>query len=189
MLNQNNQTNTNINTTDKKTKDKIYRTNKISKAINDDNKRNLKYLEQEGEGYLIPENENEKTLRVTQDYLKKNLPKYNTDNIFELGLESGPYSIDFSKNGTHLLLAGEKGHIAMMDWREKNLECEIQVSEKIRTACFLNNDTMFAVAQRKKLYIYDRQGIELHNLDYHNYPKYLEYLPYHFLLVSGLKNK
>merc|ERR1711957_269524 len=177
-----------IHSTDKKTNDKINRQNKINKSINTDNIRNLRYLEQENEGYLIPENDHEKTLRVSQDYLKQNLPKYNTDNIFELGLESGPYSIDYSKNGTHLLLAGEKGHIAMMDWREKTLECEIQVNEKVRAACFLQNDQMFAVAQRKSMYIYDRQGIELHNLDYHNYPKYLEYLPYHFLLVSGLKN-
>ncbi len=174
---------------DKKINDKVKRNNKISKAVTDDNRRNLKYLEQENEGYLIPENENEKTLKISQDYLKENLPKYNIDNVFDLNLESGPYFVNFTKNGSHLLLAGEKGHVAMMDWREKNLECEVQVGEKIRSACFLHNDTMFAVAQRKKLFIYDRQGIEIHNLDYHPHPKYLEYLPYHFLLVSGLKNK
>lgn len=174
---------------DKKINDQIKRNQRISKVITDESKRNLRYLEQENEGYLVPENEREKTLKITQDYLKENLPKYNIDNVFDLNLQSGPYSLDFSKNGTHLLLAGEKGHVSMMDWREKSLECEIQVGEKIRAACFLHNETMFAVAQRKKLFIYDRQGIELHNLDYHPYPKYLQYLPYHFLLVSGLKNK
>ena len=173
---------------DKKLNDKLKRTSKISHAISKDNKRNVKYLDQENDGYLLAE-ENEKTLKISQDYLKENLPKYNIDNVFDLNLESGPYSLDFSKNGSHLLLAGEKGHVALMNWREKNLECEIQVGEKIRTACFLHNETMFAIAQRKKLYIYDRQGIELHSLDYHAFPKYLEYLPYHFLLVSGLKNK
>ena len=174
---------------DKKINDQIKRNQRITKVITDESRRNLRYLEQENEGYLLPENEREKTLKITQDHLKENLPKYNIDNVFDLNLQSGPYSVDYSRNGTHLLLAGEKGHIALMDWREKNLECEIQVGEKIRTACFLHNETMFAVAQRKKLYIYDRQGIELHNLDYHPYPKYLQYLPFHFLLVSGLKNK
>jgi U3 small nucleolar RNA-associated protein 7 len=180
---------TNTNNTDKKVNDQIKRNEKINKSVTQENKRNLRYLEQENEGYLVAENEKDKTLKITQDYLKANLPKYNIDNVFDLNLQSGPYNVSFSKNGTHLLLSGEKGHISMMDWREKNLECEVQVGEKIRTACFLHNETMFAVAQRKKLYIYDRQGIELHNLDYHPYPKFLEYLPYHFLLVSGLKNK
>lgn len=174
---------------DKKINDQIKRNQRINKVIIDESKRNLRYLEQENEGYLVPENEREKTLKISQEYLKENLAKYNVDNVFDLKLQSGPYSIDYSRNGTHLLLAGEKGHIAMMNWREKNLECEIQIGEKIRAACFMHNETMFAVAQRKKLYIYDRQGIELHNLDYHPYPKFLQYLPYHFLLVSGLKNK
>jgi len=185
-MSSNNNNSTNI---DKKINDQIKRNQRITKVITVESKRNLRYLEQENEGYLLPENEREKTLKISQDYLKENLPKYNVDNVFDLNLQSGPYSIDYSRNGTHLLLAGEKGHIAMMDWREKNLECEIQVGEKIRTACFLHNESMFAVAQRKKIYIYDRQGIELHNLDYHPYPKYLQYLPFHFLLVSGLKNK
>jgi U3 small nucleolar RNA-associated protein 7 len=185
-MSSNNNNSTNI---DKKINDQIKRNQRITKVITVESKRNLRYLEQENEGYLLPENEREKTLKISQDYLKENLPKYNNDNVFDLNLQSGAYSIDYSRNGTHLLLAGEKGHIAMMDWREKNLECEIQVGEKIRTACFLHNESMFAVAQRKKIYIYDRQGIELHNLDYHPYPKYLQYLPFHFLLVSGLKNK
>lgn len=190
---QKNYNNNNVNNKpisfDKKVNDQIKRNTKITKAIEIEGKKTLRYLEQEQEGYLIPEKEGEKTLKISQDYLKDNLPKYNMDNIFDLNLESGPYSIDYSQNGTYLLLAGEKGHLAMMDWRSKNLECEVQIGEKIRTACFLHNETMFAVAQRKKLCIYDRQGIEIHSLDYHAYPRHLQYLPYHFLLVSGLKNK
>lgn len=46
---------------------------------------------------------------------------------------------------------------------------------------------MYAVAQKKYLHIYDSNGIELHCLRDHLEPKYLEFLPYHFLLVSASK--
>jgi U3 small nucleolar RNA-associated protein 7 len=46
---------------------------------------------------------------------------------------------------------------------------------------------MYAVAQKKYLHIYDASGIELHCLRDHQEPKYLEYLPYHFLLASASK--
>ena len=43
---------------------------------------------------------------------------------------------------------------------------------------------MFAVAQLKHTYIYDDSGVELHCLKSHNEPQILDFLPYHYLLVS-----
>lgn len=173
---------------DKKIHDQINRVERIEKVLKKDQIKINRYLEPEGDGYLIPENDNEKTLKVSQDFLIQNLPKYNKDNIFNLDLPYGPYSIDYSSNGSSVLLGGEKGHISIIEWRDKNLVCELNVNERINMVKFLHNDTMFAVAQQKKVYIYDKQGIELHALDYLQKPKYLEFLPFHFLLVSALKN-
>ena len=174
---------------DKKMNDKISRQIKIEKIIKENNKLNYKYLDNEPDGYIIPENINEKTLKYSQDYLKSVLPKYNSDNIFDLELpEYGSVNIDYTKNGKFLLMGGEKGNISIMDWKEKNLILEFNVESKINDIKFLQNDSMFAVGQNDHLYIYDNQGIELHSLDYIPSPIFLEYLPYHFLLVSALKN-
>jgi hypothetical protein len=50
---------------------------------------------------------------------------------------------------------------------------------------FLQNETMFAVAQKKYVYIYDKFGLELHCLRQHIDPLKLDFLRYHYLLVSA----
>ncbi len=49
---------------------------------------------------------------------------------------------------------------------------------------FLQDHTMFAVAQSKHVFMYDKNGVELHRLSHHIEPTRLEFLPYHWLLVS-----
>lgn len=46
---------------------------------------------------------------------------------------------------------------------------------------------MYAVAQKKYTYIYDKNGVELHQLKPHINVNRLEFLPYHLLLVSVVK--
>ena len=51
--------------------------------------------------------------------------------VFDLSLSQlGPYSLDFTRSGKHVALAGRKGHIAIMDWKEARLITELQVCPK-----------------------------------------------------------
>lgn len=80
----------------------------------------------EDRGFLEVEHERERTLKVNQKDLKNLLPVQAAQNIFDLNLsEYGPYSaFDVTRNGRHLLLGGRKGHLSMIDWRNKDLVCE-----------------------------------------------------------------
>lgn len=51
-------------------------------------------------------------------------------------------------------------------------------------ASFLHDQSHFAVAQRKYVFIYDGDGVELHCLKAHIEPTCLEFLPYHWLLAT-----
>jgi U3 small nucleolar RNA-associated protein 7 len=140
-------------------------------------------------GFIEPEGELERTYKVRQDELKEGVGIEVAKKGFELKLvELGPYRADYTRNGKKLLLAGRKGHVATMDWREGKLGCELQLTETVRDAKWLHNDQFFAVAQKKHVYIYDSAGLEIHCLKKHLEPTHLEFLPYHFLLVSAVRS-
>lgn len=138
-------------------------------------------------GYIEAEEELERTYKVRQDEIRENVGIETAKKGFELKLEElGPYRADYTRNGRSLLLAGRKGHVATMDWRAGKLGCELQLGETVRDARWLHNDQYFAVAQKKYVYIYDHNGLELHCLSKHLEPLFLEFLPYHFLLASAV---
>lgn len=52
----------------------------------------------------------------------------NAQSVFDLNLpDFAPYkSLDFNRNGRHLLIGSRKGHVALMEWKKKDLVCEFQ---------------------------------------------------------------
>ena len=91
-------------------------------------------------GFLEPENELERTYKVRQDEVKASVAVETAKKGFELKLEGlGPYVCDYTRNGKGLLLAGRKGHVATMDWRDGRLGCELQLGETVRDAKWLHN--------------------------------------------------
>lgn len=174
---------------DKKLKAALNKTKVLNEEIQLRLKENDALFNTEERGYLEVETDRERTLKVNQRQLKDILPTQSAHNIFDLQLNDfGPYrALDVSRNGTSIILGGKKGHLSIMDWKEKELTCEFHVKQLIRDVKFMHNQNMFAVAQKKHLYIYDSNGIELHCMKDHVEPNFLEFLPYHFLLVSASK--
>ncbi|KAF2131207.1 BING4CT-domain-containing protein [Dothidotthia symphoricarpi CBS 119687] len=150
--------------------------------------KNVEILLENNEGLLEPEHELERTYKVRQDEIKQEVGVETAKKGFELRLDGlGPYDVcDYSRNGRDLLIAGRKGHVATFDWRAGKLGCELQLNETVRDARWLHisNQKNFAVAQKKCVYIYSGDGVELHQLKNHSEATHLEYLPYHFLLAS-----
>ncbi|KAG8908763.1 Small subunit (SSU) processome component [Tulasnella sp. 403] len=135
-------------------------------------------------GQLVPEGPLERTWKVTQSEVVKNIGEEQSKYRREWKLDGGPYRSRYTRNGRHLVVAGKKGHVASFDWQAGKLHCELQLMEMCRDITYLNDQAHFAVAQKRHVYVYDQQGIELHRLSDHIEPTRLEYLPYHWLLAT-----
>lgn len=145
---------------------------------------NAKMLLPEQTGTLVAE-DGEETYEISQKDIVDAVDIRAAGKAFDLNLdEFGPYFVDYTQSGKHLVLAGSKGHIATMEWDSKTLVGEYNLKKAVRDVKFLHTHSMVAVAQKKHAYIYDDQGVEVHVLKKHNDVLKLEYLPYHFLLCS-----
>lgn len=146
--------------------------------------------QQDEPGFLQAEGPRERTFFMTQQALKPQVSLQAQNKMFSLQLERGPYRLDYTRNGRHMLCGGEGGEFASFDWQAGRLGCQVdlratgEAGERVRDLCFLQNETMMAVAQANFVYIYDGRGVELHRLKKHTQVKSLQYLPYHFLLAS-----
>ncbi|KAF7455904.1 BING4CT (NUC141) domain-containing protein [Cryptosporidium felis] len=171
---------------DKKLRSKISQQQKIFHTASE-RLASSEILLPEAPGFLETEGL-EKSYSITQDELSNNISIGAINKRFSLDLSYGPYSVNYSKNGNHLLMGGRKGYISMLDISNGTPSIALELpleKEQINDVHFLHDHTLFAVAQRKYIYIYDAEGIEIHCIRDHVMSPYkLDFLPYHFLLCS-----
>ncbi|KAF8884163.1 WD40-repeat-containing domain protein [Infundibulicybe gibba] len=135
-------------------------------------------------GKMEVEGEMERTWRVGQSEIALQAGQEAAKGRREWRLDGGPYRSRYTRNGRHLAIIGRTGHAATFDWQTGLLHTELQLQETCRDITFLHDHSHFAVAQKKYVFIYDRDGVELHCLKSHIEPTRLEFLPYHWLLAS-----
>lgn len=133
----------------------------------------------------IETEEREVVDRISQGDIVQSVDMQTQSKKFSLVLDKlGPYRISFSTNGSHLLLAGLRGHMANIRWKSFQLEGETQLKDKVSDATFLVDHTMTAVAQKKYVYMYTKEGTEMHILSKLANMDRLGYLPKHMLLAA-----
>jgi len=168
---------------DRKLKSKLEKREKNFKNASEQAARAEILLAEEA-GFLEAEGM-EKTYKFSQRDIANSTEISSASKFFELKLDTfGPYKINYTRNGRFLLIGGQKGHLAAIDWNSKKLGCEFHVQETVRDVKWLHQETMFAVAQKKNVYIYDSTGLEIHCLKRHQNVNRMEFLPYHFLLAT-----
>lgn len=84
-------------------------------------------------GFVAPdEDDHSLTYSVRQKDIADAVDLASATKHFELKLPRfGPYRIDYTDNGRHLVIGGRKGHLASLDWQTKHLHCEQNVMEKV----------------------------------------------------------
>jgi len=140
-------------------------------------------------GFLEADGPMERTFKVRQDQLKEMVDLQSSKKIFDITLSAGdgPFRARYTRNGRHVLLGGEQGgQVAAFDWQTGKLrfEMNLEAGEVVHDVTWLQNETFFAAAQKKYVYVYDHAGREVHRLKQHSTAERLNFLPYHFLLTS-----
>lgn len=141
------------------------------------------------EGLIEVDDSQEGDTRMTQASLRKAVDVGTLKKLFDFELAGGPFKHVPSRNGRHVIAAGKAGQLSVIDRTTMFPMCDFTVDESVLDVSFLHNYTMFAAAQRKYTYIYDSiSGAEVHCLKDQPKVTHLDFLPFHYLLVSWAEN-
>lgn len=130
----------------------------------------------------------EKTHEITQKEILRHVSIKTAEQSFKLDMENGPIYSRYSRNGVHMLLRNDRGYVASFDVKSMRLHFEIDVDEKVHDVVYLQNETFVAAAQKSNVFIYNGDGVEVHCVRENNNVFKMEYLPYHYLLVTASSN-
>ena len=111
------------------------------------------------------EGELEHTSRFTQRQLAQAVDAQTACKAYDMTLDRlGPYRISHTADGRRLLLGGRRHEVVDWDGSHAGMHGtprvlhEVQMRETVRDVAWLRDQSMFAAAQHKNLYIYDGTG-------------------------------
>jgi U3 small nucleolar RNA-associated protein 7 len=150
---------------DKKLKAKLAREDIARKRAAGERDDVDEYLNTAAHGAIqVDKERGERTWRVTQTDVLNAVGVGARAKKFDLKLENmGEYTLDYTRNGRSLAIASERGHCATFDTTTGALYSEIQLGpgELARDIKFLHSDEFYAVAQRRCVFVYDKNGVEV----------------------------
>lgn len=136
-------------------------------------------LRTEEKGYI------ESKFRIKERDILKQIPTAVASQQFDFKLPKGPYCVDVTRDGRHILFGGKGKHLAQFDRYDSRKMFEISTDCSIRDVCFLQNDTLNAAATSKNLFIYDKAGTQIHEIKQAKNALGVQFLSHHFLLAAA----
>lgn len=136
------------------------------------------------------------TDQITQNDLIENSDLNAQKKVFDLLLDKsstsnskkGPYQVQYTSSGRGVLIGGHGGHISALKWNQFELMHEVDTEQPIYAMQWMMDDSMYAVAQQLRTYVFNDKGVEIHSMHDFYKVRYLSYLPFHFLLVGATKD-
>ncbi|WUR05063.1 WD40 repeat domain-containing protein [Vairimorpha necatrix] len=125
-----------------------------------------------------------KTTELNQQYIKNNVSQKVKEMCFSLDIKNGPIFCKYTRDGRFLNIRNKNGYFSSLDTHKMNLFFEADVEDTVFDSTYLHNEDFIALAQTNCVFIYNKQGVEVHAVRENSNVKNLEFLPYHFLLVS-----
>lgn len=120
---------------------------------------------------------------VSTEEIRKMVDVGTREKAYSLVMDDGPYTVRYSPSGDGVLYLGQKEVISMNPMKLA-INCERKMGDEIYDGTFLHSSEFYALAQSKAVYIYNKQGVEIHVLRDAKQVRSVKFLQDHFLLAS-----
>jgi U3 small nucleolar RNA-associated protein 7 len=80
-------------------------------------------------GKMEAEGGMDRTWRISQDEIVNSISVEAARGRKEFTLDGGPYRARYTRNGRHMAVVGQKGHIATFDWQTGDMLSEVRLQE------------------------------------------------------------
>jgi U3 small nucleolar RNA-associated protein 7 len=79
----------------------------------------------------------DRSWRISQDEIVNSIGIEAARGRKEFILDGGPYRARYTRNGRHMAVVGQKGHIATFDWQTGTMLSELQLQESCRDITYV----------------------------------------------------